>query len=107
MQLSKVDSVFEKGIEYIKLLNKYVDAKIILTGVFDIDRIKTLEKIRPFIYASSYLSILATNRVAWTKSREIKKDIIDAMFFGDVLKGSITNYRKALKGVLRNGKWSK
>ena len=107
LQLSKVDSVFDKGIEYIKLLNKHIDAEIILTGVFDTNRIKVLEKIRPFIYTNSYLNVLSTNRVVWSKKGEKKKDIIDAMFFGDVLRENILNYRKALKGVLKNGKRSK
>jgi len=99
LQQVKYDSEFEISLETVRMLDKLVGDKfeIIVLGVFSIDRIKQLEKIRPFKYINTSLHILSTLRVEWKNGKERKLNEFDAMYYEDVMKNNLFNYRKALQ----------
>lgn len=97
MQLLKYNSTFQNAVDNLKFIGNYIDADIILVGVFDPDRIKELEKIRKFKYISSQLHVLATKRVSWYKGVETKLDQFDSMYYDKVMSVNIKNYNNVLK----------
>lgn len=100
-QMVKKDAVFNSMIER---LEKYVlpnlNAKIILVGVFSIDRIAALEKISDkFIYASTYMSILSGLKVEWKNNKERKLGQFEELYFENIFEKNMKNYRQSLSKV--------
>lgn len=95
-QTVKHDSDFELALGMLKLLNKHIHCGVVILGVFDVDRIKVIEKVRRCHYVSTQLHIYAAGRFSW-KRKEVKKlDVLDGMFYDDVYQDNLVSYRAAV-----------
>ena len=100
IQMVKFDSGFQQVLDQLRLISKYVKADIIVSGVFDIARMKEINKIRKCSYTNSQLHVLSSNRRAWKNGKHQKVNGFDAMFYDDVMSTNIVNYRSSIRKAL-------